>query len=88
MGRFGRRGFTRRMTTRFAVNIIGYIDDSLDKYTAEQLEKMLSVESVTHCFEPLKTVAVICKKIPADSVSIDAGKVKKHYKVKLSEGGK
>lgn len=74
--------------TKFAVNIIGYVEDTLDKYTSDQLEKMLSLESVTHCFKPLNTIAVVCKQVPDDAVSINVGKVKKHYKVKMSEGGK
>lgn len=69
---------------KFAVNIIGYVEDSLDKYTSDQLEQMLLSESVTHCFKPLNTVAVIVKKLDDDAKSLSASKARKHYRVSLS----
>lgn len=72
------------MTTKFCVNILGYVEDKLDKYTADQIEQMLSLPAVTECFSPLNTVAVVVKKLDGDSKSIPASKVRKHYRVKLS----
>ena len=72
------------MTKRFAVNIIGYIEDPNDKYSSNDIEKLLNRREVLHCFVPLNTIGVIAKQMPDESISIDLKKVKKHYHVSLT----
>lgn len=62
------------MTTRFAVNVIGYIDDPLDKYTQLQVFDMLDRKSITECFKPMHVVEIVTKEIHT-TARIDKKKV-------------
>jgi len=47
------------MTKKWAVNIIGYITDELDKYDKDAIHAMLNRQAITECFNPLEVVEVI-----------------------------
>lgn len=64
------------MTTKFAVNVIGYIEDPLDKYTNTQIEGMLDRKSITECFKPIHVIGVVTKQL-RDPDSIPLKKVMK-----------
>lgn len=68
---------------KFAVNIIGNIDDPLDKYDAEAINELLDRKAVTDCFKPFTVIGVAVKELPPDGPVIDTKTVKKRAKVKL-----
>ena len=67
------------MTKKFAVNIMGYVDDPLGKYTSDQIERLFKGNAVM-TLSPMNVVGVTAKELPDDTVNIDAKKVKKRYK--------
>jgi hypothetical protein len=44
---------------KFAINIIGYITDELDKYDKDAIQAMLNRQAITECFNPLEVVEVV-----------------------------
>jgi hypothetical protein len=66
------------MTTRFAINVVGYIDDKLDKYTASQIFQMLNRKSIEDCFKPLHVVEIITQQMnKSDPIPLDEVRKKK-----------
>ena len=75
------------MVRKFAVNVMGYIEDNLDKYSSDDIERLLNRIEVTVCFAPLNVVGVTAKQLPDDTTNIDAKDVKRRYRVKMSRSG-
>lgn len=67
------------MTKKFAVNIMGYVEDPLGQYTSDQVERMMQTNA-SMSLSPMKIVAITAKELPDDSISLDAKKAKKRYK--------
>lgn len=73
---------------RFAVNVVGYIDDATGKYDARDIRDMINRKAVTECFPPIKVVEIFVsevkgrdtidpKKIQDKSIRIFRGRKKK-----------
>jgi hypothetical protein len=71
------------MTRKFAVNVMGYVLDELDKYEAEDINGLLDRQTVTECFRPFKIVSVAVKELPADGPVIPIKDVKQRDKFSL-----
>lgn len=58
------------MTKRWAINVIGYIDDELDKYDKDAITAMLNRQAITECFNPLEVVEVVVQSMkPEHSIN-------------------
>jgi hypothetical protein len=51
------------MTKRFACNIIGYIDDTTDKYNSKQVSDMLDRKSIKECFPPINVLQIVIQDV-------------------------
>lgn len=61
--------------TKWAINIMGYFNDTTDKYNAATLEELF--EQVAHKFEPMMVVGASVKPLPKDHIVIEKKEVKK-----------
>jgi len=54
------------MTTRWAINVVGYVDDSTDKYTKHQLFEMFNRLAMKDLFKPIDVVEIIIQETATD----------------------
>jgi hypothetical protein len=66
------------MTRKFAINIVGYIEDELEKYDKDAIHAMLNRQAITECFNPLEVVEVVVQSMtPEHTISPDKVSTKK-----------